>query len=198
MDDDLAAFRAAALSLIGIKPDLSLEALEAEHARLGERLERFGDCRAPWTSGKSWHQARAAADPRHRDLPCHRQRQASLTHGRQDPARTPVPRRLRRRLRRHLLLRDRALRRHRRRRDRHRGQHPHRHRTGLPHGRRGAGGGPPSSRPTHPAAGGYPGPAVEPPRRAAGHQRLHGISPSASTLPGAADTASWGSCTPTR
>ena len=38
------------------------------------------------------------------------------------------------RLRRHLLLRDRALRRHRRRRDRHRGQHPHRHRTGLPHG----------------------------------------------------------------
>jgi malonate decarboxylase beta subunit len=45
VDDDLAAFRAAALSLIGIKPDLSLEALEAEHARLSERLERFGDCR---------------------------------------------------------------------------------------------------------------------------------------------------------
>ena len=54
VDDDLAAFRAAALSLIGIKPDLSLEALEAEHARLGERLERFGDCRDALDIWKSW------------------------------------------------------------------------------------------------------------------------------------------------
>ena len=40
-----AAFRAAALALLDQAPDLSLVALEAEHAALGNRLERFGDCR---------------------------------------------------------------------------------------------------------------------------------------------------------
>jgi malonate decarboxylase beta subunit len=45
VDDDLIAFRAAALSLLDRTPDLSLAALEAEHAALGARLERFGDCR---------------------------------------------------------------------------------------------------------------------------------------------------------
>jgi malonate decarboxylase beta subunit len=43
--DDIDAFRAAAIAALDAKPDLSLEALEADHARLGERLERFGDCR---------------------------------------------------------------------------------------------------------------------------------------------------------
>ena len=45
VDDDLSAFRAAALSLLDRTPDLSLAALEAEHAVLGARLERFGGCR---------------------------------------------------------------------------------------------------------------------------------------------------------
>ena len=43
--DDIDAFRAAAIAALDVKPDLSLEALDADHARLGERLERFGDCR---------------------------------------------------------------------------------------------------------------------------------------------------------
>jgi malonate decarboxylase beta subunit len=42
--DDMAEFRAAALALIGRKPDLSLEALTAEHETLENRLERFGVC----------------------------------------------------------------------------------------------------------------------------------------------------------
>jgi malonate decarboxylase beta subunit len=45
VDDDLIAFRAAALSLLDRTPDLSLAALEAEHDSLGGRLEHFGDCR---------------------------------------------------------------------------------------------------------------------------------------------------------
>jgi len=45
VSDDVNAFRAAALSLSGSVPDLGVSALEQEHARLGERLERFGDCR---------------------------------------------------------------------------------------------------------------------------------------------------------
>jgi malonate decarboxylase beta subunit len=40
--DDIAAFRAAALEALSAKPDLSLTAIRAEHAKLGERLERFG------------------------------------------------------------------------------------------------------------------------------------------------------------
>ena len=43
--DDIDAFRAAAIAALDAKPDLSLEALEADHVRLGERLQRFGDCR---------------------------------------------------------------------------------------------------------------------------------------------------------
>ncbi|MBP2306522.1 biotin-independent malonate decarboxylase subunit beta [Azospirillum melinis] len=49
VEDDVAAFRAAALALLDQLsdrgPDLSLAALEAEHAVLGSRLERFGGCR---------------------------------------------------------------------------------------------------------------------------------------------------------
>jgi malonate decarboxylase beta subunit len=40
--DDIAAFRAAALNLLDTKPDLSLEALTAEHEALGRRIEKFG------------------------------------------------------------------------------------------------------------------------------------------------------------
>ncbi|MCW2286664.1 malonate decarboxylase beta subunit [Rhodoblastus acidophilus] len=40
--DDIAAFRAAALALLDAKPDLSLDALAAEHEALGRRIERFG------------------------------------------------------------------------------------------------------------------------------------------------------------
>jgi malonate decarboxylase beta subunit len=43
--DDIAAFRIAAIALLGLKPDLSLEALTAEHEWLGKRLQDFGDCR---------------------------------------------------------------------------------------------------------------------------------------------------------
>ena len=44
-DDTVAAFRAAALALIGRAPAFDLATLEAEQARLEERLARFGDCR---------------------------------------------------------------------------------------------------------------------------------------------------------
>jgi malonate decarboxylase beta subunit len=43
--DNIAAFRNAAIALLSVKPDLSLDALTAEHERLGARLEKFGDCR---------------------------------------------------------------------------------------------------------------------------------------------------------
>jgi malonate decarboxylase beta subunit len=43
--DSVAAFRAAALDLIGRAPAFDLATLEAEHARLRARLDRFGDCR---------------------------------------------------------------------------------------------------------------------------------------------------------
>jgi malonate decarboxylase beta subunit len=42
--DDIKAFRAAAIGLLTTKPDLSFEALTAEHAKLGARLARFGAC----------------------------------------------------------------------------------------------------------------------------------------------------------
>jgi len=45
VNDDLDAFRAATLDLIETKPDMSLEALEQEHSRLGQRIDRFGDCK---------------------------------------------------------------------------------------------------------------------------------------------------------
>lgn len=44
-DDTVAAFRAAALALIGRVPAFDLATLEAEQMRLEERLTRFGDCR---------------------------------------------------------------------------------------------------------------------------------------------------------
>ncbi|MGU3538582.1 biotin-independent malonate decarboxylase subunit beta [Methylobacterium sp. A54F] len=44
-DDTPAAFRAAALELIAAAPAFDLATLEAEQARLEERLARFGDCR---------------------------------------------------------------------------------------------------------------------------------------------------------
>jgi malonate decarboxylase beta subunit len=45
VDDDVMAFRAAALALLDTVPDLSPAALQAEHAFLGDRLKRFGACR---------------------------------------------------------------------------------------------------------------------------------------------------------
>jgi malonate decarboxylase beta subunit len=42
--DDIAAFRAAAISFLGMAPDLSMEAIEAEQSRLEDRLRRFGAC----------------------------------------------------------------------------------------------------------------------------------------------------------
>ncbi|MER2268718.1 biotin-independent malonate decarboxylase subunit beta [Methylobacterium oxalidis] len=44
-DDTVAAFRAAAIDLIGRAPAFDLATLEAEQARLEQRLDRFGDCR---------------------------------------------------------------------------------------------------------------------------------------------------------
>jgi malonate decarboxylase beta subunit len=43
--DDIAAFRQASIDLLKTKPDLSFEALTAEHDALGARLTRFGACR---------------------------------------------------------------------------------------------------------------------------------------------------------
>jgi len=45
VEDSIPAFREAAIALLGTRPVFGLEDLEAEHARLRERLERFGDCR---------------------------------------------------------------------------------------------------------------------------------------------------------
>lgn len=42
--DDIGAFRQAAIAALTRVPDLSLEALERDHARLAERIARFGDC----------------------------------------------------------------------------------------------------------------------------------------------------------
>jgi malonate decarboxylase beta subunit len=44
-DDTVAAFRQAALDQIGRAPAFDLATLEAEQARLEQRLTRFGDCR---------------------------------------------------------------------------------------------------------------------------------------------------------
>jgi malonate decarboxylase beta subunit len=43
--DQIAAFRQAAIDCLTLRPDLSLDAMEVEHALLASRLERFGDCR---------------------------------------------------------------------------------------------------------------------------------------------------------
>lgn len=45
VEDDVAAFRSAALALLGQSRPLSLAAMEAEQALLSDRLTRFGDCR---------------------------------------------------------------------------------------------------------------------------------------------------------
>ena len=45
VEDDVAAFREAAIGLLGQSVPLSLAAMEAEHALLTDRLARFGDCR---------------------------------------------------------------------------------------------------------------------------------------------------------
>lgn len=42
--DDIDAFRAGVRELMDVTQDLSLAALEAEHAQLSQRIERFGDC----------------------------------------------------------------------------------------------------------------------------------------------------------
>jgi malonate decarboxylase beta subunit len=43
--DDIAAFRAAAIAALQLHPDMTLAALEAEHAALSQRIDRFGTCR---------------------------------------------------------------------------------------------------------------------------------------------------------
>jgi malonate decarboxylase beta subunit len=43
--DDIAAFRTAAIAALRLRPDLTLAAMEAEHAALGARIERFGASR---------------------------------------------------------------------------------------------------------------------------------------------------------
>lgn len=45
VEDDIAAFRSAAIAALGQSVPLSLASLEAEHALLSERLTHYGDCR---------------------------------------------------------------------------------------------------------------------------------------------------------
>ncbi|WP_114969637.1 biotin-independent malonate decarboxylase subunit beta [Rhodoferax ferrireducens] len=45
VEDDVAAFREAAVALLNQSRPLSLAAMEAEHALLSDRLTRYGDCR---------------------------------------------------------------------------------------------------------------------------------------------------------
>ena len=45
VEDDVAAFRSAAIGLLGQSLPLSLRTMEAEHALLTGRLTRYGDCR---------------------------------------------------------------------------------------------------------------------------------------------------------
>ncbi len=44
VDDDIAAFRAAALEALASQRAVTLESMEQEHALLAERLDRFGQC----------------------------------------------------------------------------------------------------------------------------------------------------------
>jgi len=44
IEDDLSAFREAAMELLSARRDLGLEELEREHRHLGRRLEEFGGC----------------------------------------------------------------------------------------------------------------------------------------------------------
>jgi len=59
VDDDIAAFRAAALESLNCHRDVTLEAMEQEHALLAERLDRFGKC----TDGAQVWKALGIADP---------------------------------------------------------------------------------------------------------------------------------------
>ena len=45
VEDDVAAFRSAAIAALGQSVPLSLASMEAEHALLSERLTHYGDCR---------------------------------------------------------------------------------------------------------------------------------------------------------
>lgn len=59
VDDDIGAFRAAATALLDLPAGLTLEAVEAEHARLAERWQRFGGADdAP----EIWHALGVPAD----------------------------------------------------------------------------------------------------------------------------------------
>ena len=59
VDDDIGAFRAAAAGLLDAPAGLTLEAVEAEHARLAERWQRFG--RAD-DAPEIWHALGVPAD----------------------------------------------------------------------------------------------------------------------------------------
>ena len=45
VEDDIVAFRSAAIRALGARQPFTLEALTAEHIALAERLDRFGQCR---------------------------------------------------------------------------------------------------------------------------------------------------------
>lgn len=59
VDDDLAAFRAAAAEFLRRPRTLTLESVETRHARLRERIDRFGDC----ADATDIWQAMGIADP---------------------------------------------------------------------------------------------------------------------------------------
>ncbi len=59
VDDDIAAFRAAALAALPCHRALTLEAMEQEHSLLAQRLVRFGGC----TDGAQVWQALGIANP---------------------------------------------------------------------------------------------------------------------------------------
>ncbi|MGH8718739.1 MAG: carboxyl transferase domain-containing protein, partial [Burkholderiales bacterium] len=44
VDDDISAFREAAIELLAQPPSFSLKSIEREHARLANRLDAFGAC----------------------------------------------------------------------------------------------------------------------------------------------------------
>ncbi len=60
VDDDIEAFRVAAQEALTCHREVTLEALEQEHAMLADRLDRFGQCT---DSAQVW-QALGIADPR--------------------------------------------------------------------------------------------------------------------------------------
>ena len=44
VDDDITAFRTAAIEMLEFRPQMDLDALDTEHAKLDHRLNRFKDC----------------------------------------------------------------------------------------------------------------------------------------------------------